>query len=75
MPPKEVLVRRVRIGGLARPVRHKEKGMKMSKDYRSAVTGRYVKESYANSHPKSTVSEKRSSPNGGGGKGKGGKRK
>lgn len=47
----------------------------MSKDYRSAVTGRYVKESYAKSHPKTTVGESRSKPKGGSGKGKGGKRK
>lgn len=46
----------------------------MSKDYRSAITGRYVKESYAKSHPKNTVGENRPKPKGDGGKGKGKKR-
>ncbi len=30
-----------------------------SKSYRSAITGKYVKPSYAKSHPKTTVGEKR----------------
>jgi hypothetical protein len=47
----------------------------MSKDHRSAITGRYVKEGYAKAHPKTTVSETRPKPNGNGGKGKGGKRR
>lgn len=29
------------------------------KDHRSAISGRYVKDSYAKSHPKTTVSETR----------------
>ena len=46
----------------------------MAKKHRSAVTGRYVKESYASSHPKTTVSEKdKPKPKGSGGKGKQGK--
>ena len=47
----------------------------MSKDYRSAITGRYVKESYAKRNPNTTVGENRPKPKGNGGKGKGGKRK
>lgn len=47
----------------------------MSKDYRSAITGRYVKESYAKRNPNTTVGENRSKPKGNDGKGKGGKRK
>lgn len=47
----------------------------MSKDHRSAITGRYVTKTYADSHKKTTVSETRSKPKGGGGKGKGGKRR
>jgi hypothetical protein len=31
--------------------------MTMSKAYRSAVSGRFVTEKYANSHPKTTVKE------------------
>ena len=46
----------------------------MSKDFRSAITGRYVKEGYAKRHPRTTVGEARSKPKGNGGK-KGGKRK
>ena len=42
------------------------------KDYRSAKTGQYVKESYAKSHPNTTVGEKRTPPTN---KGKGGKGK
>lgn len=32
------------------------------KNHRSAVTGQYVKEGYAKSHPKTTVSESRPKP-------------
>ncbi len=32
------------------------------KSYRSAVTGKYVKEGYAKSHPKTTVSESKPKP-------------
>lgn len=42
----------------------------MSKDYRSAITGRYVKENYAKRNPDTTVGETRKKPKGSNGKGK-----
>lgn len=42
----------------------------MSKDYRSAITGRYVTEKYAKAHKTTTVGEQKPKPTGGG-KGKG----
>ena len=32
---------------------------KIQKDYRSAITGKYVTKEYAKKHPKTTVSEKK----------------
>lgn len=37
--------------------RAKKGGENMAKRCRSAITGRFVKESYANKHPKTTVKE------------------
>lgn len=43
----------------------------MSKNFRSAISGRYVKPGYAKANPKITVGERRSKPTGSSGKGKG----
>lgn len=47
----------------------------MSKSYRSAITGRYVKEGYAKRNPRITVGEAHQKSKGCDGKGKGRKRK
>ena len=53
---------------------YRKRSKYMSKDYRSAITGKYVKESYAKRNPDTTVGEQRPKPKGNGGKGKGKKR-
>ena len=47
------------------------KGSKSGGKARSAVSGRYVKKSYAKTHPKTTVVEHDKPKGGGKGKGKG----